>query len=301
MKKSKSMVFIMLLLLLGLVYCSLFTVNEKSFAVITQFGKPVKVIKTAGLYFKLPGFLQTVNRLDGRVDIFRTQPIQLLLGDKNPLILSSYVCWRVYDPLLYFQSLVTQDIAKQKLSDMINSLFGSTLGDYTIDNIINTDAHQVKLQEIESKIMSSSNEKTKEKYGIEIISVGICRVNYPSIVANSVYERMRAEREKEARKYRAEGKEEASKIMALTDKEVVGIQAEAYKEAEIIKGKGDGDSIKIYADAYGEDPELFDFLKSLQTLKEVLKNKATLILSTESEVFKHFDYKDNGFKRKEGK
>jgi len=301
MKKNKLIIYVMLLLFASLVYFSVFTIDEKSFAVITQFGKPVRVIAEAGLYFKLPGFMERVNRLDRRIDIFKTQPIQLLLGDKNPLILNSYVCWRIYKPLLFFQSLITPDIAKQKLSDMINSLFGSTLGDYTIGNIINTDATQVKLQEIESKIMKGADEKSREKYGIEIISVGICRINYPSIVANSVYERMKAEREKEAKKYRAEGREEASKIIAKTDKEVVGIRAYAYKKAEIIKGKGDKESIKIYAEAYGEDPELFDFLKSLQALKEILKNKSVLVLSTESEVLKYLGNEVGEFGEEEDK
>jgi len=292
MKKTQVIVFVLLILLIGLCFSSIFTVSEKEVAIITQFGKPVRSIMNAGLYFKLPGVIQKVNTLDKRVDIFKSQPIQLLLGDKNPIIATCYVCWRIYDPLLFFQSLMDTDIAKQKLSDMVNSQLGSTLGDYTIENIINTDDQYIKLEEIESRIMTNANEKTKDQYGIEIISVGIRRINYPSIVADSVYERMRAEREKEAMKYRAEGKEEAAKIRAQTNKVVAGILSEAYKEAEIIKGKGDKDSIGIYAEAYGKNPELFNFMKSMETLRESLKTSGTLILSTDSEIFKYLDYQN---------
>lgn len=282
-----SLVVFLGVIILGL--SSIFTINEKEYGILTQFGKPIKVIRKAGLHFRLPGFIQKVNRLDRRMDIFKTQPIQLLLGDKNPIIVTYYVCWRIQDPLLFFQSLISRNIAEQKLSDMVNSKLGSTLGDYTIEDIINTDAERVQLEEIEATIMESSNEKTKEKYGIEIVSVGIRRINYPSVVADSVYERMRAERRKEATKYRAEGKEEAAKSMAQTDKETANIKSQAYKEAEVIKGKGDKESIKIYAETYGKDPELFDFLKSLETLRKTLKKKGTLILSTESELFKYLD------------
>ena len=298
MRQGKIIFFILFILLVFLILSCLFTVKENELAIVTQFGKSVRIINQAGLYLKLPGFIQKINRLDKRIDIFKTQPIQLLLGDKNPLILTCYVCWRIYDPLLFFQSTINRDICQQKLSDMINSQLGSTFGDYTIDNIISTNAQQVKLHEIETKIMDSSNNKTKEKYGIEILSVGVRRINYPSIVENSVYERMRAEREKEAKKYRAEGEEAAAKIRAQTDKESELILAEAYKKAEIICGEGDQKSIEIYAEAYGKDPELFEFLKSLETLKNILKEKTTLILSTDSKLLKYLEYRPGQLEKK---
>ncbi len=290
---KKLAIFILISLVLILVYLTAFIVNETEYAIVTQFGKPINIIKEAGLYFKLPGFIQKINRLDKRTDILITQPLQLLLGDKNPIILTCYACWRIDNPLLFFQSIINKEVAQQKINDMINSHLGSTLCDYTIENIINTDPEQVKLQEIEDKIVTHSNEKTMKRYGIEIISVGIRGINYPSIVAQSVYDRMRAEREKEAKRHRAEGEEAAAKIRAETDKEVAQIQSEAYKQSEIIKGKGDKEAIKIYADAYGQDPEFFTFLKSHETLKEILQDKATVILSTDSELLKYLDYQPN--------
>ncbi len=285
--KAKISVFLGIALIIVLLCYSSFTVNEKEFAVVTRFGKPVRTLSQAGLYFKLPGFIENVNRLEKRAKVFTTQPIQLLLGDKNPLILTCYVCWKVSDPLIFLQSLTTIEISEQKIGDMVNSLLGSTLGDYTIENIINIQAEVVKLEEMEQKILTNSKEKAIAKYGIEIIDVGIRRLAYPEIVAQSVYNRMRAEREKEAKKYLAEGREEATKIESQTDKEVAGLIAEAKKQSEILKGQGDKQAMMIYAEAYKQDTDYFEFVNSLEACKEVLKNDTTLILSTDSEVFKY--------------
>jgi membrane protease subunit HflC len=288
--KTKFLLLIIAVVVVGLAYYSLFTVNEKEFVVITRFGKPVRTLDKAGLYCKRPGFLGTVNRIEKRANVFKTQPIQLLLGDKNPLIITCYVCWEIADPLTFLQSVTSSDIVDQKIGDMVNSLLGSTLGDYTIENIINVTPELVKLEEIETRILSESEQKAIEKYGVRIIDVGIRRLAYPQIVTQSVYNRMRAERDKEAKKYLAEGKEEAAKIEAQTDKEVAQIIAEANKESEILKGQGDKEAMTIYAEAYGQDRGFFEFTKSLEACREVLKSKSTLILSTESEIFKYLKY-----------
>ena len=180
--KTKLLLLIIAVIVLVLAYYSLFTVNEKEFVVVTRFGKPVRTLEHAGLYLKRPGFLETVNRLEKRAKIFKTQPIQLLLGDKNPLIITCYVCWKISDPLTFLQSITSSDIVEQKIGDMTNSLLGSTLGDYSIENIINIQPEQVKLEEIEEKILKESEQKATEKYGIKIIDVGIRRLAYPQIV-----------------------------------------------------------------------------------------------------------------------
>jgi len=173
-------------------YLVTFTVSEREYVVVTQFGKPTRTISASGLNWKWPGFLETVNRVDRRIHTFTTQPIQLLLGDKNPIVLTSYVCWRVRDPLLFFQSLVNTEIARQKLGDMVNSQLGSVLGDFSLANIINTAPEQVKLSAIENRILEDTNRKAQSKYGLEIIQVGIRRIAYPTIVADAVYNRMRS-------------------------------------------------------------------------------------------------------------
>ncbi len=291
---KKGIIIIGMLILIGILgYLSYYTVNEKEWVIITQFGRPVKTVKEAGLHLKLPGIIQKVNRFEKRIEVFETQLIQLLLGDKNPIILSCYVSWKIENPLIFFQAVGYSENATQKLSDMVNSQLGGILGDYRVDNIINVSSQEVKLSEIEDKILVNSNERAREKYGIQIVQIGIRRIAYPSIVSDAVYERMKSERSKEASKLRAEGEEEAAKIEALANREVKEIIAEAYKNAKIIMGEGDKEAMKIYAEAYGEDPEFFDFLKSLETYEDILKTKSTLILSTESELFKYLNLEKN--------
>jgi len=204
-------------------------------------------------------------------------------------VLTCYVCWRVRDPLLFFQSLLNPEIAIQKLGDMVNSQLGSVLGDFTLSNVINTKPTEVKISTIEDRILKNTNVGTKEKYGIEIVQVGIRRIAYPTVVADAVYNRMRSEREKEAMKYRAEGKEEAAKIEAKADREVSEILAEAYKKAQILKGEGDQQSLKIYSEAYGKDKEFFEFIKSMEVYKDILSQKSTLVLSTDSDLFRYLN------------
>lgn len=276
-------------IVLGLICISSFTVSEREYVILTQFGKPTDTVKTAGFEWKRPGFLETVNRIDRRIHTFTTQPIQLLLGDKNPIVLTSYICWRVREPLLFFQSLVNADIATQKLGDMVNSQLGNALGDFKLGNIINTDPSEVKLKILEQRIVENINTGAQEKYGIEVVQVGIRRIAYPTVVADAVYNRMRSEREKEALKFRAQGMEEATKIKAKADREVTEILAEAYKQAEILKGEGDQKALKVYATAYGKDKSFFEFTKSMEMYKDILSQKSTLVISTDSGLFRYLN------------
>lgn len=280
---------VLLLCTTALYFCS-FTVNEREYVILTQFGKIVTVADEPGLHMKLPGFIQTANRLDKRLHIFKSQPITLLLNDQNPIILACMICWKVSDPKLFFRRVKDAKNASQKIGDMINSQLGSVLGNYTLDNIINVDPSQVKLEEIENLVLHNTQAVAEVEYGISIARVGIRRLAYPTIVENSVYNRMRAEREKEAKKYRAEGRKERADIEAKTDKEVQVIMAEAYRDAQILKGEGDQEAMHIYNQAYGKNPEFYEFLKSLEIYKQTLQENSTLILSTDSELFKYLNY-----------
>jgi len=278
--------------LMALALMSVFTVSESHYAIVTQFGKPVRTLQKAGLYAKRPWFLETVSRIDRRLQVFTTQPIQLLLGDKNPIVLTCYICWRVSDPLLFFQSLVNADVAMQKLGDMVNSQLGNALGDFTLNNIINTNPEKIQLAALERKILENTNTSARAKYGIEVVQAGIRRIAYPSIVADAVYNRMRSEREKEAMKYRAEGKEEAAKIRARADREVTELLAEAGRQAQILKGEGDRQALKIYTEAYGQDSEFFKFLKSMEAYRDILNSQSSVVLSTDSDLFKYLHAPD---------
>ncbi len=276
----------------AIVAYSCYVVGEKEHVIVTQFGKPVRIVKEPGLYLKLPGFLQKVNRFEKRLEVFETQPIQLLLADANPIILDCYVAWKIKNPLTFFQSLGDQENARIKINDLVNSQLGNIMGDYELDSIINTKKDKVKLEKIERDLTASTNERIGKNYGVQVVEIGIKRMAYPSIVSDAVYERMKSERRKEADKLRAEGREEAAKIEAEANKEAKDIRAEAYKNAEIIKGEGDAGAMAVNAEAYGKDIEFFEFMKSLETYKNILENKSTLILSTDSELFKYLNIKE---------
>ncbi len=290
---KKILLIIILLIFAGLmIYGSLFTVAEGSSVIVTQWGRPVKTIKNAGLHVKLPW--QSINTFDSKINCFEAQTLQLLLKDKNPIIVTCFIAWKLDNPEMFFQSLNNVENARLKLGDLVNSQLGIILSDYGIDRIINTVPENVKLQDIYDTLTEEANKRTRPGYGIEIIQVGLKKILYPNIVSDAVYQRMKAERNKEAVKYIAEGEEEATKIEANTDREAKELLAKAYKEAEEIKGEGDKEALKIYADAYSQDPEFFKFVKSLQVYSQIMDNNTTLVLSTDSELFEYLNSKELG-------
>ena len=276
-----------ILLILILAGLSCFSVKDYEVVIVTQFGKPVRTVNNAGIHFKLPGMIEQINRFDKRVDVFETAPTQLLLGDKKPIIVSCFVAWTIDTPLAFFQSVGDVDNAVQKISDMINSRLSIALGDYTDEDIINTDKKSVRLTEIEDRMVTITNRQASQRYGVHILKVGIQRLAYPSVVIDAVYDRMKSERKKEADKIKAEGAEVASRLMAKADKEAREIKAEAEKKALILKGEGELEAMRIYTDAYSQDRAFYEFLQSLETYSNVLGEDTTLILSSESELFKY--------------
>ena len=294
MKKPMIITLIVAAVLLILAATCVYTVSEKDFAVITRFGKPVRTVSASGPGIKRPGFLETVNRIDRRTQVMTARPIQLLLGDKNPLVVQCFLCWRVKDPLLFFQSLANNEIASQKLEDMLISQLGGVLGNFTLENVINTDPGQVKLGEIEKAVLENTDKGAREKYGIEVLAVGIRNLSYPSVVARAVHNRMRSEREKESIKIRAQGQEEAVKIKARADRAATEIMAQAYKDAQIIQGQGEQAALAAYAEAYGKDQGFFEFMQSMELYKKIIGDKTTLILSTDSDLLRFLEDPQGG-------
>ncbi len=286
MKNYIFIILIVVVLLLSFVfYFATFSVNENEAVIITRFGKAIKTEKTPGLHFKMP--VDTVNRFDKRIFILETQPLQLLLKDKKPVIMTVFSAWKLENPLLFFQSVGDKNNANRKLDDMLNSSLGIILADYPKTSIFNTDKKQVKISEIENKLKESIAQNAKEQYGITVLQTSIERIAYPSIVIKSVYARMKSERIKEAEKIKADGAEEANKIKALADKQASILKSQADKKALIIKGEGEKESMKIYAQAYGKDPEFFRFLKSLETYSKAFSVNTTLILSADSSLLRY--------------
>jgi modulator of FtsH protease HflC len=264
------------------------TADEANYIVVTQFGKPVKTISESGLHFKYPWPAQISNRIDKRKQLYETPLIEFYTGDQKNIVVQSFVCWQISEPLEYFKSVRTGQMAEQILDDTLVAVIGASLGRLKMSNLISVEPGDVKVTELENNVTTEMNE-TVRSYGIEICRIGLSRLALPEDNVRAVYQRMIADRTAIANEYRALGQEKADKIRSEADKERNLIIAEANKKAEIIKGEGDAESARIYADAYSQAPELFRLLQTLETYKKILKERTTIIMSSESELLKYLD------------
>ena len=273
-------VFIVFIILIAIVVMStVFTVDETKQVVILQFGEPVRIIKTPGLNFKLPAPLQVAQSFDDRLLEYDVPPEEILSKDKKSLIVDNYVRWRITDPLLFLQTVQTQSIAKTRIDDIVYSELRRELGTHNMSEII-TENRELIMEEVtrESAIAT-------KPYGIEVVDVRLKRVDLPQNNEQSIYRRMQAERIRQANKFRSEGEEESQKIKASTDKDKTIILADAYKEAEEVKGEGEAKAVDIYARAFSQDPDFYEFYRTLETYKIILDKKTTLVLPTNSKLF----------------
>ena len=271
------MVFFILIAIV--VLSTVFTVDETRQVVILQFGEPVRIIKTPGLYFKLPAPLQVAQRFDDRLLEYDVAPEEILSKDKKSLIVDNYVRWRIVDPLLFLQTVQTEPIAKTRIDDIVYSELRRELGTHNMSEII-TERREIIME----KVTRQSAIATKP-YGIEVVDVRLKRVDLPQNNEQSIYRRMQAERIRQANKFRSEGEEESQKIKASTDKDKTIILANAYKEAEEVKGEGEAKAVDIYARAFSKDPDFYEFYRTLETYKIILDKKTTLVLPTNSKLF----------------
>lgn len=282
---------VMVVLGAGLISSTFFTVDAREFAVVTQFGREVATHTEPGLYMKWPSPIQSVTRFDRRIQLYQTRLVEYLTGDKKNIIVQAYVCWRITDPLEFFRSVRTAEIADQRLDDIISALIASTLGEYNMSNLFSINTKDVKTEEMETNILEGANAKVARNFGVEIVSMGFSRLALPDVNARSVYSRMEAERATIASQYRAQGEEEAAKIEAEADWQRSDIVAEAYKEAEILRGEGDARAAEIYGEAYGRYPEFFDLIRTLDSYKQILTQNTTVILSADSDLFRFLNAK----------
>ena len=210
----------------------LYTVDTTEYVVVTQFGNPVQVSEDPGLKIKLPDPIQSVRRLDKRIQVYQTTSIELLTLDKKSISLDYYGTWKISDPVLYLKTVKDQIGAEARLTDVFSSSLGVQLGKYNLEQLVNTDSEKLQLENMVDEAVAYAKERAAE-YGIEVVDAQIRVLNFPEANKQSVYDRMSAEREQMAQKYRAEGSEEASKIRADAEKEQQLILAEAYKQVQI--------------------------------------------------------------------
>ena len=261
---------------------SLFIVQEINQAIVLQFGDPKKIISKAGLNFKLP-FIQNVVFLDKRILNLDNEPQEVIAADQKRLIVDAIARFKIVDPLKFYISVGNERVARSRLSTIINSRIRGVLGTQELATLLSTDrAKQMSI------IQNDVNTEAKT-LGIQIVDVRIKRADLPPANSDAIYKRMQTEREREAKEFRAQGAEIAQKIRSTADKDVTVLVANANKKSEIMKGEGDGQRNKIFANAFGRDPQFFAFYRAMQAYETALIGGDTsMVLSPDSEFFKFF-------------
>ena len=264
------------------IYLSLFIVKEINQAIVLQFGDPKRIIKVPGLQVKIP-FIQNVVFLDRRILSLDPAPEEVIASDQKRLIVDAFARFKIVDPLKFYISVGNERVARSRLATIINSRLRSVLGTQSLATLLSEDRTK------QMAIIQEGVNTEAEKFGIEIIDVRIKRADLPQANSEAIYRRMQTEREREAKEFRAKGAEMAVTITSTADKEVTVILANAKKQSEIMKGEGDGLRNKIFADAFGKDPDFFAFYRAMQAYETALiGGETSLILSPDSEFFKFF-------------
>ncbi len=265
-----------------LIYLSLFTVKEINQAIVLQFGDPKRVIAQPGLKVKIP-FIQNVVFLDRRILSLDPHPEEVIASDQKRLIVDAYARFKIVDALKFYISVGDERVARSRLATIINSRLRNVLGKQSLSTLLSEDRTK------QMAIIQEGVNAEAAKFGIEIIDVRIKRADLPQANSEAIYKRMQTEREREAKEFRAKGAEMAVTITSTADKKVTVILANAEKQSEIMKGEGDGIRNKIFADAFGKDPQFFSFYRAMQAYEKALVGGETsLILSPDSDFFKFF-------------
>jgi membrane protease subunit HflC len=264
--------------------CVLF-VDETQFAIVTQFGRPVRTLEEAGLYFKQP--YQSCLAVDRRIQIYNPRPAEFLTSEKKNVDLDVFVCWRVEKPQQFLETVNDLAGAAARIHDVVWSKLAAAVSRSPLESLVSVDAKAHSLEGLVQAVATECASEVEQKYGIVLVDVKVKRIALPSQVRDSVFERMRKERARIAERYRSEGKEEALKIRATADKQRTLILAEAYANSEIVRGQAEAQATRVYSEAHLKDPKFYELLRTLETYKKILDEKTTILLSGDSELLKY--------------
>ena len=273
-------------LIIGLLFNSIFVVNEKQKAIVFQFGEQVRTDVPVGFHFKLP-IIQEVKKYDSRIQTLDEQPDRILTVESKYLLVDTFIKYKISDVLTFYK-------ANNGSFFSLNSLLGqrsefvlkNEFGKRTVKEVVSGERDELM------NIMLTSLDESVADLGVEIIDFRVKRIDLPSNLSSSVYERMRTERNRLAEELRSEGKEIAIEIKAIADKDKVVILAEAYKEAEQIRGSGDAEAAGIYAESFSQDPEFYEFTRSMKAYVETFENKSdVMLIDSDSEFFQYLNKK----------
>ncbi len=306
-KKSLYLIGVVVFIALIVISSAIYVIDETKQVIITQFGEPVgDPITEAGLHFKVP-MIQKVTYFEKRIMQWDGDPNQIPTADKKYIWVNTFARWRIKDPLKFYQSVNNVRNALGRLDDIIDGVTRDFVSENMLIEVVrNSNRTMVSSSEGEDELLIQADSLTIEKgreaitsmilekvketvpqYGIEVEDVQIKHVNYIDEVRTKVFDRMISERKRIAQLYRSEGQGNKAEIEGQRERELKRIQSEAYRKAQEIKGNGDAEATQIYANAYNRDPEFYSFLQTLETYRQTLSEKSTVVLSTDSEYLKY--------------
>jgi membrane protease subunit HflC len=282
MNKPFLAVFGLIILVVGVTaYGALFTVHQTQQALILQLGNPIRTVPEPGLHFKLP-FIQNIEFYDSRI-LDLDPPVQeVILLDQKRINVDAFARYKIVNPLEFRKRAVTNQNFRQVFGNRLNAAIRAEIGKILLGDMLTEKRSQVM------DVISRHMKAQAAEFGTEVIDVRIGRTDLPEATAQAVYNRMRSDRVAHAAKLRAEGEEQKLKIQAIADKDRTIIIAEAQRESEILRGQGEGERNQILGEAFGQDPEFFDFYRSMEAYGEALGEGTTMVLSPDSEFFRFF-------------
>jgi len=271
---------------------ALFIVDQTQLALVLQFGQPRRVIRDPGLRVKRP-FLEDVILYDNRLLDFEPPPEEVIVSDQKRLVVDTYTRYRITDPLLFFQTVNSEAAVRARLNAMVSGSLRRVLGNVTLSALL-SDQRPAIMHQIRDEVAAQG-----KSFGIDVVDVRIRRADLPEENSQAIFARMQSEREQQAAQYRAEGAEAAQTVRANAERERTVILAEAQRDAQKVRGDGDAESIRIYADAFGQDKEFFAFYRSMQAYRDALTGHGTSFVLTPDTGFFRFFENSNGTPGKE--
>jgi membrane protease subunit HflC len=261
------------------------TIREGQVAVVTRFGAPRSVWREAGLHPKWPWPIEQVWTIDARRRLFNSRFAETLTRDKKNIVLRTFVVWSVSDPLTFLQAIGDLTTAEDRLDGLVTNAKNAVLGRYELVALASTDPARLKTTQIETDILADVRATARERFGVDVHQIGLKQVGLPPETVPFVFEQMRTERRQFAARYRAEGEREAAALRSQTDLDAAKLRAEGTQKAAEIRARAEAQAAGIYAEAQSRDPELYRFLRSLESLKALLGKRTTVILRTDAAPF----------------
>lgn len=263
---------------------ALYVQDTTEYVVVTRLGDPVRTSLQPGLRLRAPLGVERIDRIPNRLHLLLPSDTEYLTRDPKNLTVSSFLLWRVSDPLRYLQSVATREGAEARLIYVLSSELGTSLGHMEFSDLINAEEQPEGLEQLSAELLERCRAIAEQEYGIEVVDVGIRRLGFPERNRVSVFERMRAERKRIAVKHRSEGEEEATKIRSEARLESERILSEAHRDAAATRGEAEAEAARIYAAAIRRDPEFFEFLRTLEAYESIIDEDTTLVLPADAEL-----------------